>query len=298
MIRDIEPPRTLLFVPADRAEELLPKALLSRPDAVVLDLEDAVTGEAKDRARATITRALDAAARGYTALESPIFVRTQAVGALGFDQDVAAAVDGGVSGLVLPKISSATDVHVARDAIRSAPTPTELLLIPLLETPEGILSAREVARADDAVIGLGLGGEDLRASLGAPRSVDGRELAYARGAIVLAAKAEGRWVFDTVSIEIDDPAIVEEEARTARGLGFTGKFVIHPAQVAAVHRGFCPTRLEVEQAERVIAAFSQAAEAGQGVASVDGRMIDAPVVVAAREILDQWRRGMQPDGHA
>jgi citrate lyase subunit beta/citryl-CoA lyase len=287
-------PRSLLFVPGDRAQALFPKALRSGADAVILDLEDAVLPEAREAARAEVVCALAAvAANGPN--RAPVFVRTQAVGAAGFDGDVASALKAGADGLVLPKIDSPADLHMARMTIDAAGS-WNPALIPILETPAGILSARAIAHADNAIVGLGFGGEDLRASLRAPRSADGRELAYARGAIVLAAVAEGRWVFDTVSVETTNSLVVEEEARQARALGFTGKFAIHPAQVAAIHRGFRPSLDEVRAAEQIVAAFEAGADAGRGVVAVDGQMVDAPVVDAVRLVLEQWRRGTSTDG--
>lgn len=270
-------PRTLLFVPADRAGTYLAKAVRSGADAIVVDLEDAVPAESKDAAREQF---LDAARTIEFAV--PVLVRTQAVTSNGFEQDVAAAVASRAIGLVLPKVSTGGEVLSAVEVWQSFGGRTPLpWIIPLLETPQGIIGAVEIASSAPAIVGLGLGGEDLRASLRAPRSPNGVELAHARGWIVLAASAAGKWVFDSVSLDVHDRDAVAEDARMARSFGFTGKFIIHPDQIGPVHSAMDPTALEVKYAERVVGAYEAAKAQGRGVTQLDGKLIDAPVVETA-----------------
>jgi citrate lyase subunit beta/citryl-CoA lyase len=130
-----------------------------------------------------------------------------------------------------------------------------------------------------------LGGEDLVRDLGAVRSKEGLELAHARAQMVLAARAAGALAIDTVFTDLADLDGLLEEAREARSLGYSGKLLVHPAQIEPVHRAFAPSAEEVAQARRVLEAFAAAEARGDGVLALDGQMIDSPVVARAREVL-------------
>ena len=163
-----------------------------------------------------------------------------------------------------------------------------------VETARGVLRALELAEADPRVMGLGFGGEDLSADLGVARTRDIGEFATARALVALAAAAAGVSAIDTPWFDLGDPDGAGREARAARQLGFTGKFVIHPSHVAAVNAAFTPDRTETEQADRIIRAFEAAVADGSGIAKLDGRMIDLPVVVSARRVLARAERGRRP----
>ncbi len=278
-LRD-EPPRTWLFVPALRAPEWLPKAKATGTDAIIVDLEDATAPDEKERAR-EVVRGLSLGG------ESPwIFVRVNPESDLRLDADVAAAVRAGASGVVLPKASSADDV-------RRVPAQAGAILAQV-ETARGVLRALELAEADPRVMGLGFGGEDLSADLGVARTRDIGEFATARALVALAAAAAGVSAIDTPWFDLADPDGAGREARAARGLGFSGKFVIHPSHVAAVNAAFTPDEKETEGARRIIEAFDVALASGSGIAKLDGRMIDLPVVVSARRVLARAERGRRP----
>lgn len=281
-----EAPRTLLFVPADRTDELLPKALVSGADALVIDLEDAVPADGKAQARRLLAGATRAPGGPH------VFVRTEHVSDDGFLDDVEAAAAFHASGLVLPKVANADEV-VAADAVWRSAVQTSTgpcWLIALIETPLGVLNAHEIAGASPSVVGLGLGGEDLRAAIGVAGTPSGIELAHARGLIVLAAAAEGRWAFDSVSVELRDADVIRDDARRARDLGFVGKFVIHPSQIRPVHAALRPTPEELDHANQVLTAFEHAKGAGKAVAELNGRLIDAPVVSAAQTVIARANR--------
>jgi len=276
----LAPPRTWLFVPALRAPEWIPKAIATGTDAIIVDLEDATAPGEKERARETV--------RGLSlGGESPwVFVRVNQGLDGGFAADVAAAVQAGASGIVLPKASSADDV-------RRVPAQAGAILAQV-ETARGVLRALELAEADPRVMGLGFGGEDLSADLGVARTRDIGEFATARALVALAAAAAGVSAIDTPWFDLGDPDGAGREARAARQLGFTGKFVIHPSHVAAVNAAFTPDGTETEQADRIIRAFEAAVADGSGIAKLDGRMIDLPVVVSARRVLARAERGRRP----
>jgi citrate lyase subunit beta/citryl-CoA lyase len=155
----------------------------------------------------------------------------------------------------------------------------------MVETALGVLQAYDMARASPRVRALCLGGEDLARDLGAVRTSEGQELAYARAHVVLAARAAGVLAVDTVYTNLADLDGLLAEARRMRQLGYSGKLLIHPAQIEPVHRAFAPSQEEVAYARRVLEAFEAAEGRGEGVIALDGQMIDAPVVARAREVL-------------
>jgi citrate lyase subunit beta/citryl-CoA lyase len=154
----------------------------------------------------------------------------------------------------------------------------------LVESALGLLAAAALA-AVPTVSGLILGGEDLRLDLRAHKTRSGREILYARSHLVAAARAAGRWAFDTVCLDIATPNAAAGEARLARQLGFDGKLAIHPNQVASVNRAFSPSEREIQEAREIVVAYDEAFADGHGVLALNGRMVDAPVVAAARRLL-------------
>ena len=282
------PPRTWLFVPALRAPEWLPKAVATGTDAIIVDLEDATAPEEKERAREVV--------RGLAlGGESPwIFVRVNPAPAARLVADLEAVIASRAAGIVLPKASRVDDVQqVTGDRRLSEPRGAGLAILVQVETARGVLRAVELADADPRVVGLGFGGEDLSADLGVARTRDIGEFATARALVALAAAAAGVSAIDTPWFDLADAAGAGREARAARQLGFSGKFVIHPSHVAAVNQAFTPTEEESTRARRIIEAFDAAVAAGSGIAKLDGRMIDRPVVVAARRVLARAERGRQ-----
>ncbi len=273
------PPRTWLFVPALRAPEWIPKAVATGTDAVIVDLEDATAPDEKERAR-EVVRGLRLGG------ESPwMFVRVNPVPDERFLADVAAAVAAGAPGIVLPKGARPDDV-------RRVPAEVSAILVQI-ETARGVLRALDLADADPRVIGLGFGGEDLSADLGVARTREIGEFPTARALVGLAAAAAGVSAIDTPWFDLGDAAGAGREARAARQLGFSGKFVIHPSHVGAVNAALTPTAEETTGARRIIEAFDAAVVSGSGIAKLDGRMIDMPVVVSARRVLALAERGSQ-----
>ncbi|CAN5166230.1 CoA ester lyase [soil metagenome] len=283
------PPRSWLFVPALRAPEWLPKAVSSGADAIIVDLEDATAAGQKDRARETV-RALPLAPVG----PPWIFVRANAAPAERLQADLGAAVAAGAAGVVLPKPSRAADVArpvAMLGAHERGGAPLAMLL--MIETARAVLNALEIAEADPRVAGLGFGAGDLAADMGFTRSRDLAEMTTARSLVVLAAAAAGVPAYDTPWVDVKDPVGAGNEAARARQLGFGGKLVIHPSHVAPVNAAFAPSADEVDRSRRVLAAFDSATAAGTGIATVDGRMIDMPDVLAARRTLARAGQGTE-----
>jgi citrate lyase subunit beta/citryl-CoA lyase len=283
--RAVEGWATLLFVPADRPA-MLAKAQSRGADAVLVDLEDAIPPDGKEAARATLRETLRAGE-----LEGPaaVCVRINAVGE-GAELDLDALAGCALDAVVLPKAVAPAAVRVVRDALdRLLSDGERVALIPQVESTRGILALQELA-AVDGVAALAFGGEDFCVDLGVARSDDSLELLLPRALVALHARAAGLAAIDTVYTAIDDEDGLLREARTARQLGFSGKLLIHPAQVAPVRRVFAPSAQQVAWAQRVLASgASNGSGEGAGVRVVDGKMVDAPVLAQAERILARSR---------
>jgi citrate lyase subunit beta/citryl-CoA lyase len=263
-------PRSALFVPADRPERHQ-RALDSGAAAVIVDLEDAVAADQKDAARQTLVETLasrDGETTCLVRINSPKLAEGRA--------DLEALPALRADGIVLPK-ADVGSVELAAGA--------GLPIVALVETAAGILDAAAIA-AHPAVDVLMLGPVDLSLELGVSETPDGDQLQTARGLIVLAAAAGGiPGPLDGPCVLPRDEAALALEIDRARRLGFTGKSCIHPAQVEAVNAGFAPSPEEISWATAVSAAFEEAD--GSGVVVLDGEMIDLPVVLRARRILER-----------
>jgi len=285
--------RSMLFVPGDRPERFA-KAAASGADAVILDLEDAVTPERRPYAREEIARWLTSTDRSV-----PVWVRINPVATEDALPDLASVIAGRPDGIVLPKARDGTDVHRVDHWLEILEahfgcTRGSIGLLPLItESAGALLRAASFTGLPVRVTGLTWGAEDLAADVGAAanKSADGEyELTYAmaRSFCLLAAAAAGVPAFDTVDTEIRDVAAVERRARASRRQGFVGKLAIHPAQVAPIHAAFSPTAGEVAWAERVVAAFRAAP--GVGALAFEGGMLDKPHLRQAERILAAVRR--------
>lgn len=270
--------RSVLFSPGDQ-DELLRKAPESGADVIVFDLEDAVAPAGKAKARETVTRVL-----AEVDADPEICVRINPLDEGG--RDDLAALSGGTlpDSLMLPKVSTPGAVSDLRDAL--ADLGGELPFLALLETPAGVLDAAAIAEhpAVDAVL---FGAEDLSAALGATRTPEGTEVCYARQRVVLAASAAGIDAIDTLVTDFEDTEQLAADARRSVQLGFDGKMAIHPAQVPVINDAYTPDQSEIEWARRVLDAREDAQEAGKGVFSVDGEMIDAPLIAQAERVLER-----------
>jgi citrate lyase subunit beta/citryl-CoA lyase len=260
-----------LFVPGDRPERF-EKARAAGADVVIVDLEDAVGIEAKDAARGSIAEFLH--------IDRPIAVRVNAVDTMWFNEDIAAiAGHPGVTAIVLPKAESAAQVN---DVMRRGHD--KLQVLPIIESARGFANMSEICSAK-GVARVIFGTLDFQVDLG--MDADDAELAPFRSGIVLASRLAGIAApVDGVSTAIHDAALIEADARRGRRLGFGAKLCIHPAQIAAVHLAYAWTQAERTWAEQVLAAVERT---NGGAAVVDGKMVDAPVIIKARRIAQSPR---------
>lgn len=261
--------RSYLFVPGNRPERYA-KALAAGADAVIIDLEDAVAPADKDSARASLPAWLTPA--------HPVLVRINSSDTAWFADDLALAGLPGVAGVILPKAEQAADI--ARLMQQGAQG-----VLPLVESALGMHRALELAR-EPGVVRLLFGSIDFSVDLGITEGVE--ELQYFRSQLVLVSRLAGiQPPVDGVTTTLDDAARITEDSRRARRNGFGGKLCIHPRQVAHVNAAFAPSLEEAAWAERVL----QAVENTDGAAvAVDGKMVDRPVILQARSILEEMRR--------
>ena len=276
--------RTLLFVPGNR-ERMFERARDAGADALILDLEDAVPATEKRAARKLVRTSVPAMAKAGHA----VFVRLNGIGSGETREDVMAVVRKGLAGVVLPKVEHPQDLRDLDVLLREAEMahrvrPGDVRTIAIIETPRGVLRCEDIVRASDRVDAVAAGGEDYSAALGVPPSA--QALAPLRYTIVQVAAAYGKQAVDTPFVDVKDAKGLATEAAYAKAIGFKGKFVIHPGQVAPVNRIFSPSRNEIAEARRIVAAAEAGEASGRGAVSVDGRMVDAPIVGRARGVLE------------
>jgi citrate lyase subunit beta/citryl-CoA lyase len=275
--------RSLLFVPGHRPD-MIAKVGRWQPDAVAVDLEDAVPAADKLGARPVALRAIET----LDAAGTMRFLRVNPVGSPWFAGDAAAAGGSGVDGVILPKFETVDQLDALHDAL-AASGRSDVAVIVGLETAQGVADARTLLGA--GVSAAYFGAEDFIADVGGARSVAGLEVLYARSQVALFARLAGVTVIDQAVVALGDDRRFVDDAELGRNLGYTGKICIHPAQVALAHRVFSPSPADVDHAQRVVAA------AAGGVGTVDGEMVDDVHVRMARQILARRRPDpAPPDG--
>ncbi len=277
--------RTLLFVPGNQ-ERRIEKARSLLADALILDLEDLVPPSEKESARKMV-----AASIGGLALSGQeVFVRINSLPTHYVMPDIKAVVTSGLRGICLPKSESADDIHKADVLIVDAEKEAGLkvgsiVLLPLIETPKGIINAYEIATASPRILAVTFGAEDYALEMGINRTKEGAEIYYPRMVIALACHAANVLAIDCVYTDVRDTEGLIKETRLIRQMGFQGKLVIHPDQVGPVNEIFIPSQEETTHARRVVEAYEVAVTQGQASTSLDGKMIDAPVAERARKVL-------------
>jgi citrate lyase beta subunit len=276
--------RALLYVPGDDRHKI-EKSLTLGVDCICMDMEDGVALNRKAEARATIARALQELDFG----RSERLARINAVGSGLEKDDIESVLPYHPDGIVIPKTESPEQIQWASGKIEAAELANgwpvnSIRLIVDVETARGILNLKEIASHSrlDALI---FGAEDFAASVGATRTAEAWEVFYARSAVVTAASAYGLHAIDMVTIDFRDIERVRREAEYGARLGYTGKQIIHPNQVAPVQEAFTPDDEAIAHARRLVEAFDEHQAKGSGAFALDGKMIDMPLVKAAQNVL-------------
>lgn len=276
--------RTMMFVPGANAA-MLRDAPLYGADSVMFDLEDAVSLNEKDSARTLVHFALKTF--DYSAIETVVRINgLDTVGAL----DIEAMVLAGVNVIRLPKTETAQDIIDVAAVITQVEEENDLpvgttKMMAAIESAEGVLNARDIATASDRLIGIALGAEDYVTNMKTRRYPDGQELLFARSMILHAARAAGIAAIDTVFSDINDTDGFIAETTRIKQLGFDGKSVINPRQIPLVNGIYAPSKAEIQQAKEVIWAIREAENKGSGVISLNGKMVDKPIVERAERVI-------------
>jgi citrate lyase subunit beta/citryl-CoA lyase len=280
MATTVRPRRSVLYMPGSNARAL-EKGRSLPADGLILDLEDAVAPDAKAIARDTIAEALTTG--GYGGRE--LIVRVNGLNTpWGYD-DLRMSAAGGADAVLLPKVESADAVRQAEAVLRAAGAPAGQTIWCMMETPLGILNAREIAGASPAIGALVLGTSDLAKDLHAAHTAQRLPMITSLGLCLLAARAYGLAVLDGVHLDLNDDEGFAASCRQGRELGFDGKTLIHPKTIAACNAAFAPDAEEIAQAHRIIAAHAEAATAGKGVVLVDGKLVETLHVENARRLV-------------
>ena len=265
MAATARPRRSALFMPGSNARAL-EKARGLDADVLILDLEDAVAPDSKAAARETVAAAL--AAGGYGRRE--IVLRVNGAGTPWGTDDIALARRLPVDAVLLPKVESAAAVLAAAEALgEGGPAPWCMI-----ETPLGVLRCEAIAGASPRLAALVAGTSDLAKDLGARHTPDRMAFLTSLGLILLAARAHGLVALDGVHLDLPDDDGHAAACRQGADMGFDGKTLIHPKQLAAANRAFAPDAADLAAARRVIAAHAEAVAAGKGVVLLDGRLIE------------------------
>jgi citrate lyase beta subunit len=276
--------RALLYMPGDDWNKIT-KAATLHVDSICMDMEDGTALNRKVYARATIAKALQEIPFG----KSEKLARINAVGSGLENDDIATVLPAHPDGIVIPKIESAGQIQWASEIIESVELANSwpvnsIRILVVVETARGIVNLKEIAGHPrlDALI---FGAEDFAASIGATRSRAGWEVMYARSAVVTHAAAFDLGAIDMVHIDFHDTLNLKIEAAQGAAMGFTGKQIIHPNQVAPVQEAFTPSDAAIEYARRVVATFEAHQAQGTGAYDLDGKMIDMPLLKNAQKVL-------------
>jgi citrate lyase subunit beta/citryl-CoA lyase len=276
--------RSMMFVPGNNPGMLL-NAGIYGADTIILDCEDAVAITEKDSARNLVFQAISEINYG-----TEVAVRINHISTpFGWD-DLKRILPAKPDLIRLPMCQGPDEIRQIDEFISEAEHENKfpsgsIKMMAAVETPKGLRLAYEIASASPRMVALAIGAEDFIANLKTTRSKLGRELLAARGQLVLAAREAGIQCIDTVFSDINDEEGFKKELELIKEMGFDGKSVVNPRQVSVVHDFFAPTAKEIDHAQRVLAAYQEALEKKSGVISLNGKMIDLPIVARAERTL-------------
>lgn len=295
MSQPIKLRRSMLFVPGSNAA-MISNTFIYKPDAIMFDLEDAVALKEKDSARILVAHALQHPL--YQEIET--VVRVNPLDSEFGLADLNAVVRAGVDVVRMPKTETAQDVidmdHEITEIEKACGREVgSTKMLAAIESPLGITQANQIATASNRLIGIALGAEDYVRNLKTERSPEGIELLFARCSILQAARASGIQAFDTVYSNANNEEGFLAEAALIKQLGFDGKSLINPRQIELLHNLFAPTQKDVDQARRIIDAAEEAERNGLGVVSLNGKMIDAPIIDRAKLVLERAKSGIREE---
>ncbi|PWA08137.1 CoA ester lyase [Pueribacillus theae] len=269
--------KSYLFVPGNRTDRVA-KALHSNAEAVIIDLEDAVAVEEKEKVRNDVNKLL----KDLSATKKKLYVRINDMNTPFWKKDVHVVASHPFLGVMLPKTNRAEEIRALEKELSNQ------AIIPLIETAKGILNAYEIASASSKVKRLAFGALDYCLDIGISHLQSEEALLFPRSTLVVASRAAGiKPPIDTVFSDFRDEKGLTMEAERVKSLGFYAKLCIHPKQVETINRIFSPTQSEIDWAEKVISAFERAEKKGLAAIDLDGTMIDYPVYRQALQIKER-----------
>ena len=277
--------RTMMFMNAQKPG-LIKDAYIYGLDSIMLDLEDAVAENQKDAARFSLYHALKTIDYGDT----EVIVCINGLDTPHWQEDIRVCVAGGADGIRIAKCESAQDVKTVEKHVLAAEKEFGVeegrtLLMAALESPKGILNAYEICTASDRMFGVAISGGDFRKSMHVRVVPGGIEINTARSLMLLAARAAEVQCFDTVFTNLDDEEGFEAEVRQNHEMGFDGKSLINPRQIAYVHQTFAPTPKEIATAETYVRTYEEQSKLGVGVYTVNGKMVDIAFIKDASRVI-------------
>jgi citrate lyase subunit beta-like protein len=285
--------RAFLYVPGSDRHKIEKAAGLGA-DCVVLDLEDAVTEASKTESRQIVAGALREVDFGL----SEKLVRINGYPSGRAEEDLAAVLPAHPDGIVLPKVEGTEEIQridavIGRAEQQNGWPVGSLALIAIVESALGIVNLEAICRQSEKtprLQALVFGAEDFVADMGATRTPEALELLYARSRLVMYAAAFGLQAIDLVTVNFRELEVLEHEAAQGAQMGYSGKQVIHPAQIVPTQKAFTPSEKDVAAAERVLAEAARYAAEGKGAFTLDGQMVDGPVIRRAESILARAKR--------
>lgn len=278
--------RTMMYVPGNNPG-MIKDAHIFGSDSIMFDLEDSVSVKEKDAARFLVYNALKTI--DYEGVET--VVRVNGLDTPYGKEDFEAIVRARPNIIRLPKTEKPEDVLEADKLISKiedeAGIPSGTVkLMAAIESALGIINSYKIAKASPRLVAIAIGAEDFVTDMKTTRSLDGVEILVARSQVLLAARAAGIYALDTVFSDVNDDEGFINEVKLAKQLGFDGKSVVNPRQIEPVHQIYTPTQHEIQKSIRVLEAIEEAERKGSGVISLDGKMIDGPIVDRARRVID------------
>ena len=278
--------RTMMFLNAQKPG-LIKDPYIYKPDSIMLDLEDAVAEKEKDSARFSLFHALKEI--NYRGIEC--IVRINGLDSDLWEEDIRCAVAGGADGIRIPKTETAEDGKKVEKAVEEAEKefgvePGKVLIMAALESAKGVLNALDICKASDRLFGIALSGGDYTKDLQTHITGTGVELMGARQHMIIAARAAGVQCFDTVYTDLDDMEGFIKDVETIHLMGFDGKSIINPRQIAPVHKIYTPSQKEIIFAQKVVKEIDEKKALGIGVFTVDGKMIDIAFYDGAKRTIE------------
>lgn len=280
--------RTMLFMPGNNPGMLQNAGILGA-DSIILDLEDAVSLTEKDSARILVREAIKNI--DYSNVEVVVRINPFTTEFAKKDIDVIARV--GPDALMIPKATEEElkDINemLINIEIEEGFEKGSIKLFPIVETAYGVENVYSIIKSSNRIAGILLGGEDLTSDLGIKRTKEGEEVFYARNRVAIACRAMKVDSIDTPFTDTNDLEGLEKDTWKAKSLGLTGKAAINPRQIDAIHSVYAPTAEEIKHAKRVLEAMEEAEAEGKGVFSLDGKMVDAPIINRAKNTVELAR---------